>query len=259
MPLSDLEIRSAKASDKDKKLFDGGGLYLLVTKTGSKLWKLKYRIHGKEKKLSLGAYPLVSLKDARLMRDEAKRQLQDGQDPSEIKRAEKQDAKLSSEQTFGLIAQDYLDYLKKDGRAEATLKKEQWLARQLLPALGTRPIKEITSRELLVILKKPEKAGKRETARRLRSFASRVFRHGIPEYCEVDPTVFLKGKLASPETKHHAAITNAVDLGKLLRAIDGYNGEPATAVALKLTPHVFQRPGEVRSMRWAEIDFEQAV
>ncbi len=260
MPLKDLEIRAFKPEKKTKKLFDGGGLYLLVKPSGSKLWNMKIRVDGKEKKLSFGSYPTISLKDARAKRDEAKRQLSQGIDPARQKQMDKHAAKLKAANSFEMVAAEYLEKIEKEGRAEATMVKARWLFEQLKGGIGKRPIAEIEPPELLSTLKKVEAAGKRETARRLRSFASRVFRYGVATgRCMYDPAGVLRGALIAPIVKHHAAIVDPDRLGELLRAIDGYQGQPATFIALRLTPHVFQRPGEVRQMRWKEIDFDEAV
>lgn len=260
MPLTDNAIRAAKPREKNWKLSDEKGLYLLITPKGSKRWNLKFRFAGKEKKLSLGLYPDLSLKEARRMRDEARSELALGVDPARRKQEEKAAAKLSAENSFEVVAEEFLEKREKDGLAEATLSKNRWFLDQLRPSIGKLPIAEISPREVLQALKKVENAGKRETANRMRSFASRVFRYAVATArAEADPAHALRGALAAPIVKHFAAITDAERLGELLRAIDGYSGEPATMIALKLTPHLFQRPGEVRKMRWAELDFEKAV
>ncbi|MXO65304.1 tyrosine-type recombinase/integrase [Altericroceibacterium endophyticum] len=260
MAINDTLIRAAKPREKDWKLADEKGLYLLVTAKGSKLWRVKFRINGKEKKLSLGAYPEISLKEARRLRDEARTTLAEGADPARRKREEKVAAKLGAENSFAAIAEEYLDKRKKEGLAEATLTKSRWFLDHLRPSIGKLPIAEITPHEILLALRKVENAGKRETANRIRSFASRVFRYAIATArANADPAHALRGALAAPIVKHYAAITDAAELGQLLRSIDTYSGEPATLVALQLTPHVFQRPGEVRQMRWQELDLERAV
>lgn len=260
MALKDTEIRAAKPSDKDYKIADGGGLYLLVTKSGSKLWKLKFRISGKEKKLSLGKYPHISLKVARQRRDTAKLQIDTGVDPAQQKQEQKLKAKLGAENSFRAISQEYLDKITQEGRAEATLSKAAWLRGQLVAGLGARPIADITPQELLSVLKNVESRGNRETARRLRSFAGRVFRYAIATgRVSTDPTYSLQGALLVPQVKHLSAITDAKEAGALFRAIDGYQGRPATNFALRLTPHVFQRPGEIRKMRWDQLDFDKAL
>ncbi|MXO57939.1 integrase arm-type DNA-binding domain-containing protein [Altererythrobacter salegens] len=260
MALTDTTIRQAKARDNDWKLADGKGLYLLVTKTGSKLWRLKFRVGGKEKKLALGSYPEIGLKEARAKRDEARRLVQSGSDPSSVKRERRIAKKLATANTFDAIAEEYIAKIEAEGRAGATIGKTRWLLSKLSPALGSRPIGEITPHELLAVLKASERAGHRETARRLRSFASRVFRYAVATVrAKSDPAQPLRGALVSPVAKHHAAITDPVAFGGLLRAIEEYSGQPVTCLALRFTPHVFQRPGEIRQAEWTEIDFENAV
>ncbi len=260
MPLTDNAIRSAKPLKKNRKLYDEKGLYLLITPKGSKCWKQKFRIAGKEKKLSLGLYPDVSLKDARRLRDEARGALALGIDPARRKQEEKAAAKLGAENSFEAIAEEFLEKREKEGLAATTLSKSRWFLDQLRPSIGRLPVADITPREVLLALRKVENAGKRETANRMRSFASRVFRYAVATArADSDPAHALRGALAAPVVKHFAAITDAPRLGELLRAIEGYSGEPATMTALKLTPHVFQRPGEVRKMRWAELDLEKSI
>lgn len=260
MALNETLIRNARPREKDWKLSDERGLYLLVTKQGAKLWRLKYRHLGVERKLALGRYPDVSLKEARRQREEARRRVAEGADPSRDKRAAKAAAKLGIESSFEALASEYIDKVTKEGLAEATLLKARWFASLLRPSIGKLPVAEITPHELLAALKKVEAAGHRETARRLRSFASRVFRYAVATgRASNDPAQPLRGALIAPVARHYAAITKKTELGGLLRAIERYQGEPTTLSALRLTPHLFQRPGEVRQMRWAELDFENAV
>ncbi len=260
MHLKDMELRLSNQVQRIRSYLMVGGLYLLVKSSGSKLWQMKIRVDGKEKKLSFGKYPIVTLKDARAKRDDAKRLLAQGIDPARKKQEDKQAAKRSAKNSFELVARDYITKIENEGRAEATLVKARWLLAQLQPGLGRLPIAEITPPELLRVLKKVEEAGKRETTKRMRSFASRVFRYGVATgLCQHDPASVLRGALLAPIVKHHAAIVDPVRLGELLRAIDGYQGQPAAYMALRLTPHVFQRPGEVRQMRWSEIDLDNAV
>jgi integrase len=260
MALTDTAIRLAKAEASDRKLADGKGLYLLVTASGSKLWRLKYRIDGKEKKLALGSYPDVGLKQARTRRDAARQLAQAGIDPSIAKREARIAKRVAASNTFAGIADEYVTKLEAEGKAAVTIAKTRWLLAKLSPALSTRPIAEITPHELLAVLKKVERAGQRETARRLRSFSSRVFRYAVATArASVDPAQPLQGALVSPVAKHHAAITDPINFGKLLRSIDNYSGQPVTKLALRFTPHVYQRPGEVRKAEWSEIDFDKAL
>jgi integrase len=260
MPLNDILIRTSKPREKEWKLADERGLYLLITPKGSKLWRFKYRLYGAEKKLALGVYPDLSLKDARLLRDKARSAIANGLDPAREKQAAKLAAKMGAANSFAALAEEYIDKMVKEGLAEATISKARWFLELLRPSIGRLPIAEVLPQDLFAALKKIEHAGHRETAKRLRSFASRVFRYAVATArATADPAHALRGGLASPIVKHYAAITDPKVLGELFRAIDGYSGEPATLCALRLTPHVFQRPGEVRQMRWKEIDLDQAI
>lgn len=260
MALNDTLIRAAKPREKDWKLADEKGLYLLITANGSKLWRVKFRLNGKEKKLSLGAYPEISLKDARRLRDEARGDLAAGIDPARQKQEEKIVAKLGAANSFEAVAEEYLAKCEKEGLAEVTVAKNRWFLNLLRPSIGKLPVADIKPHEVLRVLQKVENKGNRETANRMRSFASRVFRYAVAtDRADADPAHALRGALAAPIVRHYAAITDAAQVGLLLRTIDTYSGEPATIVALKLTPHVFQRPGEVRQMRWRELDLDNAV
>ena len=260
MALTDTAIRLAKPGATERKLSDEKGLYLLLTPSGSKLWRLKYRLDGKEKKLALGSYPEVGLKDARAERDAARKAAQAGSDPAIAKREARIAKRIAAANTFGPIAEEYIAKLEAEGRAAVTVGKTRWLLSKLAPTLGTRPIAEISPHELLAVLKATEKAGHRETARRLRSFSSRVFRYAVATArAAADPAQPLLGALVAPVAKHHSAITDPVAFGKLLRSIESYSGQPVTKLAMRFTCHVFQRPGEVRQAEWSEIDFDKAV
>jgi integrase len=260
MALTDTAIRQAKAGDADRKIADDKGLYLLVTASGSKLWRLKYRIDGKEKKLSLGSYPEVGLKEARDRRDAGRKAAEAGSDPAAAKREARIARQFAAGNTFGAIAEEYILKLEAEQRAAITIAKTRWLMSKLSPSLGKRPITEITPHELLAVLRASERKGHRETARRMRSFASRVFRYAvITARATVDPAQPLQGALVAPTVTHHAAIIEPVAFGGLLRAIEVYSGQPVTTLALRLSAHVFQRPGEIRQAEWSEIDFDKAV
>lgn len=256
--LNDTRIRTAKASDRPIKLSDGGGLHLLIQSNGSKLWRLAYRFGSKQKTLALGVYPTVSLKLARERRDEAKRLLVANIDPSIRRRLEKLTA--STGNTFRAVAEELLVKLEKEGRAKATLAKNRWLLEFAFPAIGGRPIAEITAPELLSLLRKIEARGRYETARRLRSTCGMLFRYAIATgRAERDPSVDLRGALIAPKVTHRSAIVDPKGVGALLRAIDDYEGLPLTKAALKLAPLVFVRPGELRTAEWAEFDLENAA
>jgi integrase len=245
--------------DRDWKLSDEKGLFLLVTTKGSKLWRMKFRIHGIEKKLSFGSYPEVNLQTARRLRDEARAMIAEGRDPSREKKIAKQTAKLSAVTTFAGVAQEYIEKKEKEGLAVSTTDKSRWLLSLLLPSIGKVPIADITPPELLAALVSIQDSGRRETARRLRSFAGRVFDYAIGTgRATNNPVVPLKGALITPTVKHHSAIIEPKQIGVLMQAIETYQGYPSTCGALKLSPHVFQRPGEIRMMKWADVDLEGA-
>ncbi|MCB5426325.1 tyrosine-type recombinase/integrase [Altererythrobacter sp. CC-YST694] len=263
MKLTDAPFRNAKPREKPYKLSDSGGLFLLVQPTGGKFWRLKYRIHGKEKKLALGAYPETGLAKARELRDAAKAELAAGKDPSREKKLAKARQKQQASHTFAAVAADYFDKRNNDGNkawAKGTAAKNDWLYRQLAPALGNVPVAEIEPLEVLQACQKIEARGNRETAMRAMQLASSIFRYAVATArLRSDPTRDLKGALRTPKTKHHAAILEPLKLGQLLRAIDGYSGHYGTKFALELAPHVFLRPGELRQARWSEIDLDEGV
>jgi integrase len=260
MAVTDIEIRKAKQRDKEWKLTDGGGLYLLIKPSGSKLWKMKFRIEGREQKLSFGAYPQVSLKDARLLRDEARIEVSKGGDPARRKREAKFAAQIRAGHRFDDVAQEFISKREKEGLAPATLKKANWFRKLLQASIGKRPVAEITPQELLATLKKLERKGNYETAKRTRAFASRVFRYAVANgIATMDPAQPLLGALVAPKARHYSAITDPAAFGGLLRAIDGFDGFYVTKFALQIAPHVFVRPGELRHAAWSEMDFEKAV
>jgi integrase len=260
MALTDTAIRSAKPKDKPYKVADSQGLYLLINPRGSKLWRLKYRIHGIERKLALGAYPEITLAEARAARDVARKQLAHAVDPSTAKRQARIQASLQAENSFASVAHELIAKREKEGASPRTLEKHRWLLKLLGADFGRRPVAEVTPQELLHELKRQERRGRLETAKQLRAFASRVFRYAAATArAERDPAQLLLGALIQPKVKHFAAITDPSSFGALLRAIEGYEGDPAVMHALKLTPHLFQRPGELRQMEWEEINFEKAV
>lgn len=261
MALNETVIKAAKPREKNWKLADGKGLYLLVTPTGGKLWRLKFRHMGKEKKLALGAYPNVGLAKARKLRDAAREQLANGQDPALERKKTKLTAKLSAGVTFASVAREYIDSkMVGDGRAEATVSKARWFLAQLQPAIGTMPIADVDPQMLLAALKRLEAKGRHETAKKCRSFASRVFRYGVATgRCKSDPAHLLQGALIAPKARHYAAILEPEKLGELLRAIDAFSGSPITMAALRMAPHVFVRPGELRHAEWIEFDLKAGI
>lgn len=259
MALTDSGIKNAKPKAAQYKLHDEKGLFAIVRPTGGKLWRFKYRYQGKEQQLSLGTYPEVSLKDARKRLNEARNLLAEGKDPGAEKKRAAEAALVSAGNTFKVVAEEFIDKQKREGRAEATLAKSRWHLDRL-GKLHTRPIAEIEAFELLGVLKKLETRGNLEAARQIRSFASRVFRYGVATTrCKRDVAADLIGALIAPKVKHHAAIVDPVQVGALLRAIESYEGQPSTHHALRLAPHVFVRPGELRHAEWTEFDLDAAI
>jgi integrase len=260
MLLKDTTLRNVKAPAKPRKLSDGGGLHLLVQLTGSKLWRLAYRFAGRQKTLALGAYPAVSLADARRGRDEAKKLLARGIDPSEQRKIDRQAGKAATESTFRIVAEEVISKLEREGRAHATLTKKRWLLDFVYPAFGHRPVAEITARELLALLREIEGRGLYETTKRLRSTCGMVFRYAIATgRAERDPSGDLRGALTAHQVSHRAAIVDPAGIGAMLRAIDGFDGQPTTRAALRLAALVFVRPGELRHAEWTEFDLDSAV
>lgn len=260
MALKDVEIRALRAIDRPIKRADGKGLYIEVSPSGSKLWRLKYRISGKEKRLALGAYPEISLAEARRRRDAARRTIDDGLDPLVERKRAKASAKVGADNTFARLAAEYVEKMRQESRAEATLRKARWFAELLQPAIGAMPINDVDPQLLLAALKKLEAKGNYETAKKTRSFASRVFRYAVATgRAKADPAQLLQGALISPKARHYAAILEPTKLGELLRAIDGFTGSPITKYALLISPHVFVRPGELRHAEWGEIDLGDAI
>lgn len=253
MSLTAAAIQAAKPREKPYKLFDQGGLFLLVHPNGGRYWRLKYRMHGREKLLALGTFPDVSLAKARTRRDDARKLIADKTDPAVVKQVEK----TANAETFKAIA---LEWLAKQKMAAATVEKAKWTFEQLLfPELGDRPIRQITAPDLLAALRKLEARGKIETAHRTKQRASQIFRYAIATgRAERDPAADLRGALTPLEAEHRAAITEPKRVGELLRAIDEYVGQPSTHYALKLAPFVFLRPGELRAAEWPEIDLDAA-
>ena len=263
MPLTDIAIRNAKPGSKALKMADGGGMFLLVTPAGGKLWRLKYRVDGREKLLSIGAYPEISLSEARKRRDQARELMAQGQDPSREKRRAKARSKAEGENTFTTLAREYASKRKRDGQkawAPATASRSEYLLSLLDSSIGRMPVAEIEPADVLTAIRKIEGKGNLESARRTLQLASAVFRYAVATArLASDPTRDLRGALTAPTVTHYGAITDASRVGELLRAIDGYEGMGAAKIALQLAPHVFVRPGELRHALWEEIDLEAAL
>ena len=257
MPLTDTNIRNLKPSSAPTKHSDGGGLHILLNPNGSKLWRLSYRFGGKQKTLALGAYPAVSLAAARKRRDEAKALLATGTDPGTAAKQERAAKLAVAENTFRAVANELLAKNHKEGKAETTINKKRWLLDMAFADLGSRPITEITAKEILDCIRKVEAVGNLETARRMRGTIGQVFRYAIATArADTDPTGGLRGALTAPTVSHHAAVTTSTQFGALIRAVWAYEGMPETRIALQLMALLYPRPGELRLAEWTEFDLE---
>ena len=259
VPMSDVKVRNAKAQAKEYKLFDGGGLYLLVTPTGGKLWNIKYRYQEKERKLSLGAYPAVTLAEARQRREDAKRLLANGVDPGESKKAQKAAQGEQDVSTFEVLAREWHSKFAHTWVASHAQHKLERLEKNVFPWIGSRPIAEITAPEVLSVLRRMESRGILDTAHRVRFECGAIFRYGIATgRVDRDPVADLKGALPPVKNGHYAAPTDPKQVAPILRAIDGFVGSFVVKCALQLSPLLFVRPGELRAAEWSEIDIESA-
>jgi integrase len=253
--LTDTKVRQQKSAGK---ISDGGGLFLMVTPSGSKLWRQSYRFGGKQKTLAHGAYPQISLQEARARREAAKTLLREGRDPS----AHKHGAKhlLIGITTFKAVAEELLAKHEAEKRSAATLNKQRWLLDFAYELLGDRAIDEIEAPEILAVLRRLEARKRYESAKRLRSLCGMVFRFAIATgRAKRDPAADLRGALISPTVVHRAAITEPKKIGGLLRAIDGYDGHATTKLALQLAALTFVRPGELRHGEWSDVDTDKGV
>ena len=251
--LTEARIRAAKPQQKPYKLRDSRGLYLLVTPPGGRLWRLRYRLAGRESMVGLGAYPDIPLATARERRDAARKLVASGVNPAAVKRAERS----QRANTFEAIA---LEWLGKRQYAQVTVEKAEWTFRDLLfPYIGLRPVAQITAPEILEVLRRIESRGKHETAHRTKQRISQVLRYAIATgRCERDPSGDLRGALPAVKGEHFAATTEPSKLAGILRAMDGYEGMVIVRCALRLAPLVFVRPGELRKAEWSDIDLEGA-
>ena len=258
MPLTDTAIRNAAPRDKAYRLSDGGGMYLEISPSGGKYWRLKYRFAGKEKRLALGVYPDVGLASARKKRDAARELLAAGTDPGEAKKSDKRAARLAAINTFEAVA---LAWMGERCPYVEPAQHDKTLARfknDAFPWLGPRPIAEIEAPEILDVLKRVDGRGARFTAHRLRGEISRVFRYGIKEgLCKADPARDLLGAIPPAQTKHFASITEPAKVAEMLRAFDAFTGTFPVLCALRLAPILFVRPGELRTAEWDHFDLDK--
>lgn len=253
--LTDTAIRKAKPADKPQRMFDGGGLYLEVSPAGGKLWRWKYRVNGKEKRLALGSYPDTGLADARGKRDTARKLLAAGIDPGEHRKAEKAAGEERATNSFEVIAREWMG--RQTWVDDYRVKLESRMTNDVFPYIGKRPVAELSAPEFLQAARRIEERGAVESAHRALQVCGQVMRYAIATgRAERNPVVDLRGALTSPQVQHHAAITDPNELGGLLRAIEGYSGDPTTRAALKLSALLFVRPGELRHAEWSEFDLD---
>lgn len=258
--LTQYVLTNAKPKSKPYKLADGGGLHLLVQPSGSKLWRFRYRFNSRENMLAFGSFPEVPMADARTKREDARKLLAKGIDPSQQKKHDRIAAAASALNTFGAIATEWLQKSRDEGAAQPTMDKNTWLLLDLASPLHRRPVTEIKPAEILSLVQRVEKSGRRETARRLRGMIGVVFRHAIVTLrAEIDPTAPLKGALGKTQTRHWAAITDEAQLGALWATLGDYDGWPTIKAALQLLALTMTRPGEIRGMKRSEIDFPKAT
>ena len=260
--LTNVEIQRATCPpDKRVARFsDSGGLYLEVSQAGSKRWFWKYYHLGKEKRLALGSYPEVTLKQARFARDDARKLLSTGVDPVQQRKADKAVARVSSANTYEAVAREYHALKEREWSDAYATKWLRMSEANLFPYIGALPVDSITPPMVLETLRRTERQGKRETAHALRQYAGQTFRYAISTgRATVDPTTPLKDALQAVLVRHMAAVLTPAEAGQLLRDIEIYNGSPITREALLLSALTFQRPGEIRQMEWAELDFDKAL
>ncbi len=259
MSLTDTAVRNIKPGVKSIKLFDERGLYLEVSPSGGKWWRLKYRFDNKEKRISLGVYPDVSLKDARDRRDEARKLLANGVDPSENRKAIKSTRMDRAANSFEVVGREWFAKYSPTWASNHGDRIIRRFERDIFPWIGSKPIAEITAPELLAVIRRIESRGALETAHRALGNCGQVFRYAVATgRAERDPSGDLRGALPPVKGTHFAATTEPKRVAEILRAMDGYEGTLTVRCALRLAPLIFVRPGELRNAEWANIDFEAA-
>lgn len=253
-------IARAKPKDKPYKLSDRDGLYLFVKPSGSRYWRMNYRFEGSQRTIAFGRYPEVPLIDAREKLRDARALLAKGIDPVDHAKLERIAESMAAVNTFQAVADEWLEKARLEQRAAMTIKKYEWQLGLVMSALGKRPIAKITTHEVLLALKKIEKTKKYYTAGSVRGTCSQVFRYAIATAkAERDVCRDLRGALVTAKVVHRAAITTPTEAGALMRAIEAYEGDALTRIALRLLPHLFVRPGELRHAEWKEFDVERRV
>lgn len=262
VPLTDPKIKNAKPGEKPRRLFDGGGLHLLINPDGSKYWRLKYLIHGKEKRISLGVYPDVTLAEARSKAAEERRKLKDGADPAVERKTEKESRRKEAANTFKAVALEWFAKAYAEKARTTCEKTMTFLEKDVFPWIGGMPIADIKASDVRAVIERIEQRGALDIARRVFNYVGRVLRYADSKELvkrDVSASIDLALILPKRDTTHHAAITNPQAVGGLMRAIDGFTGGFSTVRALKLSALTFVRPGELRHAEWQEIDLAAAV
>lgn len=256
LPLTDIKVKNAKPKAKEYKLADGDGLYLLITPSGGKLWRFKYRFGGVEKLLTFKTYPEISLSEARHRKDDARKLVANGVDPAAIKKAQKEEL-VVAETTFEKVAREWFSKNEPVWSASHIKTVKSRLERDVYPIIGSRPIADITRGEVIALIRRVEARGVIETADRIKIYCGQIFRYALNlELIPHNPVTDMRDVLSKREAGHHAAITDPKKLAGLMRAIDDFDGSFMVKCALQIAPLVFVRPGELRQMEWSEIDFD---
>jgi integrase len=257
MTLTDTKIRNAKAREKPTRLFDERGLYLEIAPAGGKWWRFKYRFQGKEKRLSLGVYPDVGLSVARGRRDEVRKLLAEGVDPSANRKATRLAGSDRAANSLEVVTREWFGKYSPSWADSHSSRVIRLFERDIFPWIGGRPIADVSAPELLAVIRRIERRGALETAHRARTNCGQVFRYAVATgRCERDPSGDLRGALPPAKGKHLAATTEPSKLAGILRAMDGYEGDLIVQCALRLMPLVFVRPGELRKAEWKDIDLD---
>ncbi|MFZ4536796.1 tyrosine-type recombinase/integrase [Propionivibrio sp.] len=257
MPLTDVKIRQSKASDKPRKITDGNGLYIEVKPNGSKLWRYRYKIAGKENLFAIGEYPTVSLQDARQKRDEARVLVKQGIHPSHARQGTLSEQEKENASTFETVARDWLDRKQKTWSAHSHKQATHCIEQNAFPKIGRLPIRSITARHILDILQAMEKRGAESYALQLRQWCSAIFRHAVVTLCaDFDPAAALKGAIHRPQVNHSKAMT-AETIGDLKAKLTKYGGNRTTVLAVRLMIYTFVRTTELRKAVWTEFSGEE--
>ncbi|MBI4006144.1 MAG: tyrosine-type recombinase/integrase [Gammaproteobacteria bacterium] len=257
MTLTNTHIIKSRPLKRPYKLSDAGGMYLLVTPSGAKYWRLKYRIHGKEKTMALGVYPRVSLAQARDERDMAKKKIRVGIDPVAERKEKKRLKEIESANTFETVAQEWIEQQRRQWTPDHAQRVMESLEHEVFPAIGKKPITDITAQEVLAVVRKVERRGALDVASRVLQRTGSVFRYAVQTgRIEINPATELRGAIKTRKVRHQPAL-KAADLPIFLQSLDHYEGDPITILALRLLMLTFVRPGELRGARWTEFDMEK--